>query len=362
MRSWYRAAVALTVGIAACGRPAPPPEEAPARSEEGVSVAESSPLRAKLKVAPVEAREVRPRLLAPATVEANPALLAKVTPPVTGQVKQLLVRQGELVRKGQPLFRLDAPDLVAARADFLRARAVLVQAEKSLTRQKDLLEHAVAAQKDVEDAQAAYDIAHEDVRRAEVRLKLLGIDSNALEDPLTVRSPLAGQVLSLATAPGEFRNDATTPLLVVADLSSVWITANVPERDVEKVHVGDEASARVAAVPNREFKGKVLFIENLLDPDTRTVKIRIQFDNPEAHLKPGMFATVSFLGRPAPAIVVPTTALLVADTNYVWLEKKPWTFVRRPVVLASQDRDTAVVASGLSAGDRIVVQNGALLQ
>jgi cobalt-zinc-cadmium efflux system membrane fusion protein len=327
-----------------------------------IAVAKGSPLRDKVQTEVVERRLVRPHFLAPASVEADPSRLAKIAPPMTGQVRQLLVHQGELVEKGQPLFILDAPDLVTARADLLRARTVLVQTEQALRRVQDLLEHSVAAKRDVEEAEAARNVARDDVRRAETRLHLLGINSGDVDAPLIVRSPLAGQVLSLATSPGEFRNDPTTPLLVVADLSTLWVTANVPERDVDRVHANDEASVRVAAFPTREFVGRVLFIENVLDPDTRTVKVRIQLQNPGALLKPGMFATVTFLGSPVETIVVPTTALLVADGTFVWVEKAPWTFAKRPVRIASQDRDSAVISAGLQPGERIVIRNGALLQ
>ena len=205
-------------------------------------------------------------------------------------------------------------------------------------------------------------MARDDLKRAEVRLRFLGIDSGEREAPLTVRSPLAGQVLSLVTSPGEFRNDSTTPLLVVADLTSLWVTASVPERDIEKVHVGDAAQIQVVACGERDMKGRVLFIENVLDTDTRTAKVRIQLENRDLRLKPGMFATVGFEGTPVPALVVPTTALFVGETaSYVWVEKSPWSFVRREVELGAQDRDTAVVAKGLASGERIVLKNGALL-
>jgi membrane fusion protein, heavy metal efflux system len=356
-------ALALT-GIAACKRHESPQASAaePPTSPGAIVVPETSPLRGKIQTNVVAARPVRSTFLVPASIEADPGRLAKVVPPLVGQVRRLLVRQGELVTKGQPLLVLDAPDLVTARADVLRARTVLVQTEQALRRAQDLLEHSVAAKRDVEEAQAARDVAREDLKRAETRLRLLGIQSADVEAPLVVRSPLNGQVLSLATAPGEFRNDPTTPLLVVADLSTLWVTANVPERDVSRVHAHDEASARVAAFPNHEFPGRVLFIENVLDPDTRTVKVRIQLNNPDALLKPGMFATVTFFGSPTSSIVVPTTALLISDGTFVWVETAPWTFIKRPVQIASQDRDNAIVSAGLKPGERIVVRNGALLQ
>jgi cobalt-zinc-cadmium efflux system membrane fusion protein len=357
--------LALTlVGSAACKRqesPQPGAAEEP-KPQNAIVVPQASPLRTKIQTELVEPHPVRSTFEVPASIEADPGRLAKVVPPLTGQVRQLLVRQGELVTKGQPLLVIDAPDLVTARADVLRARTVLVQNEQALRRAQDLLEHSVAAKRDVEEAQAAHDVARDDLRRAEARLRLLGIQSADVEAPLVVRSPLNGQVLSLATAPGEFRNDPTIPLLIVADLSALWVTASVPERDAGRVHPHDDASMRVAAFPNREFLGRVLFIENVLDPDTRTVKVRIQLENPDALLKPGMFATVTFFGSPSSSIVVPTTALLISDGTFVWVETAPWTFTRRPVQIASQDRDHAVISAGLKPGERIVVQNGALLQ
>src|SRR5271169_45617 len=240
-------AAASVLSSAACQRSAEASRPSvPAASDDGsLGLAEDSPLRQKLVVTAVEIREVRPQLLAPGTVEADPARLAKVVSPLTGQVKRLLVRQGELVTKGQALLVMDAPDLVAARADLLRARSVFVQADHAYRRTQDLLAHAVAAQRDLEEAETSFAVARDDLERATQRLRLLGVDSGALDAPLTVRSPLSGQVLSLATAPGEDRNDSTTPLLVVADLTNLWVTANVPERDMEKVRVGDAARIQV---------------------------------------------------------------------------------------------------------------------
>jgi len=343
--------------------PAPQASTSAGAAPTTVVVPSDSPLRARLQISVTAAKPVRSELVAPASVEADPGRLAKVVPPLAGQVKQLLVRQGETVRKGQPLIALDSPDLVAARADFLRAQAVKVEAEKALRRQQDLLAHAVAAGHEVEEAQAAFDVAAQDLRRAQLRLGLLGADSTALDAPLTLRSPLSGQVLSLATAPGEFRNDLTAPLLVVADLAHLWVTASVPERDAERVHTGDEAAVRVAAFPDRELIGKVLFTENFLDPDTRTLKVRIQLENADGLLKPGMFATVVLRGAPTVAVVVPSAALFVDDRGpFVWIERLPWTFERRPVQVRAQQRDSVVVAGGLSPGERVVVTNGALLQ
>ncbi len=346
--------------------PAPAREDTARGSSPDVTLLDAgSPLLAKLHVDAVQRKEYRPRLVAPATIDADPSHLAKVAPPLTGQVRQLLVRQGEMVRKGQPLFVLDAPDLVTAQADYLRARAVKTQAEHALRRQQDLFDHLVAAKHELEEAQTDFDIAGEDLVRARKRLEMLGINVSATHDadtaPLTVTSPLAGQVLSVGTAPGEFRNDSTTPLLSIADLSHVWVSASIPERDIARVQVGQSARVQVAAFPESHYAGTVQTIENLLDPDTRSMKVRIQLDNSDLRLKPGMFATVTILGSAEPAIMVPTSALLTGDKPVVWVERAPRTFTRRTIELGAQTADQAVVLSGLEPGERVVTQNGALL-
>jgi multidrug efflux pump subunit AcrA (membrane-fusion protein) len=155
-----RAAVLVCVVLvlgSGCGRNRPAAQNATSDTgldDGSITISEGSPLRGKLKLETVESRPVRSRLLAPASVEADPARMARIVPPLAGQVKQLFVRQGELVTKGQPLFVLDAPDLVTARADFLRAKSVLVQAENALRRQQDLFEHAIAAKQASADATA----------------------------------------------------------------------------------------------------------------------------------------------------------------------------------------------------------------
>jgi cobalt-zinc-cadmium efflux system membrane fusion protein len=173
---------------------------------------------------------------------------------------------------------------------------------------------------------------------------------------------MAGSVIDLTVAPGAFWNDATAALMTVADLRTVWVTAGVPEKDTALVAKGQPVDVAFAAYPGQLFKGEVLFVSDVLDPDTRRTKVRIAFANPDARLKPGMFATASFHAPARRAAVVPTSALLVKDdANQVLVEVAPWTFVPRKVEIAFQQGDQAVLISGVTAADRIVVKGGVLL-
>lgn len=333
------------------------------RTEGDYVVPEASPLRERLHVEVAATQEVHSQLVTPATVEAQPSRMAKISPPLPGRVVKLFVRFGDAVAVGAPLFTLDSPDLVSAQTDYLKAKSGFAQSERNLARQKDLVDHGVGAQRDLEQAQTDRDNAQSELDRATMRLRLLGIGPGGVGGPLTVRSPIAGRVIDLATAPGQFQTDLTIPLMVVADLSSVWITAGVQEKDIRRVHAADDAVVALAAYPGEPIKGKVLFVGDLLDPETRTIKVRIELPNPDGRLKPGMFATVTFSDKARTEVVVPTAAVVMhGDKSSVFVERSPWRFERRDVDVGEQIGDHIVVTRGLEAGARIVVANAVLLQ
>jgi cobalt-zinc-cadmium efflux system membrane fusion protein len=314
-------------------------------------------------VGPVRIEKISTRLVVPATVESDPARTAKITPPLAGRVVKLFVRFGASVKKDEPLLTIDAPDLVAAQTDYLKARSALAQANRTLGRQRDLQQHGIGAQKELEQAETDEEVATGELERAQVRLKLLGSDAGQLGKPLVVRSPIDGRVVESAVAPGEFHNDQNAVLMTVADLTTVWVTASVQEKDIRRVHPAEDATAAFAAYPGETFPGRVLFVGDLLDPDTRTIKVRIAFSNTDARLKPGMFATVTFTATALPEVVVDTDALvLIGDKTYVFVETGPWMFQRRVVETGQTQGKIAVVTKGLSQGERVVMQNAVLLQ
>ncbi|MFO0608499.1 MAG: efflux RND transporter periplasmic adaptor subunit [Polyangiales bacterium] len=352
--------------LAGCGR-APSGHavepESTRRRGEAIEVLAASPLRSRLVVEPARLEPVRRTLEAPAQAEADPSRIARIAPPLPGRVVQLFVRFGDTVTAGQALLTLDSPDLVTAQTDYLRARSALAQAERTLARQQDLVDHGIGARREVETAATDRDLARSELDRAALRLRLLGVDAAAVGRPLVVRSPIAGRVVEFGVAPGEFRNDPAQPMMTVADLSTVWVTADVQEKDIRRVQAGEEASAAFAAWPDARFRGAVLFVGDLLDPTTRTIKVRVALDNRDRRLRPGMFAAVTFTERAAPEVVVPTTAVvLLGDASYVFVEAAPWVFARRRVTPGAQLADRTAIADGLRAGERVVTRNAVLLQ
>jgi membrane fusion protein, heavy metal efflux system len=338
---------------------------APVHQGNRVTVPVGSPLASRLQVEGVQRTTVQRQVEAPASVEADPARYARILPPLSGRVLQLFVRPGDAVKKGQKLLTIDAPDFVTAQTDYAKSRSVLSQSDRALVRQQDLAAHGIVGQKDIDQARTDRDSALSDLNRTKERLQLLGMDPDKTElgSPLIVRSPLTGKVLEVSTAPGEFRNDPNGPLMALADLSTVWVTANVQEKDIHFVHRGDPVSASFAAYPNETLRGKVLFVADVLDPDTRTAKVRVAFDNEDGRLRPAMFATVILKTWDTSELTVPTSALVMAgDHTTVFVQLGPNTFEQRTVQTGEQQGGRTIIKGGLQAGERVLIREGALLQ
>jgi cobalt-zinc-cadmium efflux system membrane fusion protein len=334
------------------------------REGQRVSVPEGSPLRGKLVIEPVADRDVERTLVLPAVVEADPARLVKVAPPLAGRVTQLMVQMGERVAAGQPLVVLDSPDLGTAYADHDRAKVVLDMARKTRDRFRELTKIGGAATREAQQAETDYVSAEVELQRAEARLHQIGVEADNTNKTrmVTVVAPLAGSIIDLGVAPGTYWNDANAALMTVADLRTVWVTANVPEKDTTRVSKGQSVEVTLPAFPGETFRGQVLFVSDVLDPDTRRTKVRIAFDNPDIRLKPGMFANVSFIAPPQRLPTVPTSALILKnDVDRVFVEVAPWTFEPRPVEMAFQQNGAAVIRSGIVAGDRVIVRGGVLI-
>jgi cobalt-zinc-cadmium efflux system membrane fusion protein len=369
-------AIGLALGIAADRsffapkiESAPRPEAgqtAPAFSRVGdrIVVPEGSALRARLGVAAVEMTEVAHKLVLPAIVEADPARTVKVLTPVTGRVTDLKVQLGARVVKGQELAVIDSGDLQQAYSDDEKARAQLKLTKQALDRTLLLEKTSAAAVKDREQAQSDNAQAQSEFDRSELRLRSIGVSFEQKDAMrlLSLKSPVSGSIIDLQIAPGAVLNDATAAVMTIANLDTVWVTANVPEKDTALVANDQPVDVTFPAYPDRTLRGTVLFVSDVLDPDTRRTKVRIAFENPNKAFKPGMFATAAFIAPRLSRLVVPTSALLmINDTTSVFVEVADWAFERRNVEIEVQEGATAVVTSGLGPGDRVVVRGGVRL-
>lgn len=339
----------------------------PALVHEGalLRVAQASPLAKALAVAPVASESVAAPMLLPAVVEADPAHLVKITTPLAARVVSLRKQLGDAVQAGEVLLVIDAPDFAQASADAAKAQAALTLAGRSLARQRELDQAELSARRDLEQAQSDYDQAASEAARASARLRQAGAQGNvkdgAVDGKLAVRSPIAGRVVELAAAQGAYWNDASAPLMTVADLSTVFVSVHAQEKDLSQVYAGQAASVKFDAYA-APLSGQVRYVGDMLDADTRTVKLRIPLANRDGRLKPGMFAVATLQGRTHTAIVAPMTAIVQSGfASRVFVETRPWVFAAREVRLGAQNGEQVEVLAGLKEGERIVVKGGVLL-
>ena len=351
--------------LAGCAKPTPaaiPQTQATHLDDGSIAVDKMSPLRQRLQIAPVLEQDIATQTDAPGSIEAMPEKMVKITPPLAGRITRLQRALGDSVKAGDPLFTLDSAELSAAYADDSKAKSALLQARQELQRQKTLFEAEITARKEYESAQGTYDQAASDAQASADKLAQYGAGARGSRRDYVLRSPIAGSVIAMDGAQGGYWNDINAPVMTVADLSTVWLSANVAERDLAQVAVGQTARITVDAWPGKAFEGKVAYVGAVLDPETRTVKVRVAIDNRAATFKPGMFAQALFSGASRRAILVPASAVLQSGpSTRVMVERGPLRFAPRTVEVGASHGGQVEILAGLKAGERIVVKEGVLL-
>ena len=224
------------------------------------------------------------------------------------------------------------------------------------------MEHGVGAQKDLEEAEANQELMRKEYENSVSELKTFGVDSEqaAMGQAFKLCSPVAGEVVQYSAVIGQFVKDGSAPLAIVAELSTVWVVAQVKERYIGDIHTNDEVEVRTDAMPDSVLvSGHVYHIGELLDEDTRSVQVIIACNNKDRILKPGMFSTIRFIHAASPSIIIPAKAVLQEqDFSYVFVEIVPDKYVRRRIVTATAGENTLIVKSGLKEGENIVVEGG----
>jgi cobalt-zinc-cadmium efflux system membrane fusion protein len=359
-------AVLLTHGFGLL-RPPARPDDAPAwsvRQGDKIVVPEGSPLRARLSVAAAVAVPVNPRLVLPAMVESDPARTATVIPQLGGRVVDLQARLGDRVAKGDVLLVIDSADLAQAYDDYDKAADAYNLTQKNLSRQTQQSKIGTASDRDLDQARSDNSQAEAEFVRARAHLNLLGapIDSRGPARRLIVRAPFSGSVTSLSVTPGTMINDPTAPLMTIADLGVVWVTALAAEKDLAAIAKDQDAEVHLAAYPDRTLHGRVSFVSDVIEADSRRNKIRIAFGNRDYALKPNMFATVTLIGAAQTQVVLPSSSLLMNnDRTSVFVATAPWTFERRSVDPLLEEGPSVAIRSGIQPGEQVVIKGGILL-
>ena len=322
---------------------------------------------------PIETLALRPQadvINATGTVEFNGDRTSRILPPVPGQVQNLRANVGDNVRHGDVLFEISSRDVTAAIGDHLSAHKDLDLSEKTYNMTKDLFDHQAASRIALEQAESDLAKNRQKVQQTDEALKVLGIDVSTVDagdrvpSRIQVRAPIDGTIIERTVTNGQFVGSDTAPLITLADVSSVWVTADIFERDLRKVAVGQKADVTTNAYPDDRFSAEVSRIGSTVDSQTRTAKVRFLVLNTGRRLKPGMFINAALqLTSAGDALTVPSTALFVEEGHsYAYLEAQRGVFERREVTTAAGGVERVRVTNGLSKGDRIAAGNVLLLR
>jgi cobalt-zinc-cadmium efflux system membrane fusion protein len=300
--------------------------------------------------------------------------VAHVFSPVSGRVTEMYAKLGERVKKGQPLAAIQSPEIGQAVSDVHKAEANLAAADHDYKRQKDLEQQHAAATRDVEAAEDRFRQAKAELERAEANARLFRTGSlNSVTQTYTLASPIDGEVLTRSVTAGmevsgQYSGGTAVELFTVGELNRVWALGDVYEVDVPRVKKDSPASIEVVAYKNKLFEGKVEWIQHVLDPVTRTAKVRFSFDNPGGALLPEMYGTVHIQVDERKALALPRGAIVrLGDTRVVFVmagaspQDGRLRFQRRPVDVDDDADKWLPIKHGVDEGMQVVTKGAVLL-
>jgi cobalt-zinc-cadmium efflux system membrane fusion protein len=322
--------------------------------------------RAGIVVAPVTSGRTATDLRLPGAVAPNAYRQVVVTPLVAGRVTKVGAALGDRVRRGQTLAEIYSPALAEAQTRYVSARAMLDAHDRELQRTQKLVEIGAASRQELEKTHAEHAAQTAAVESARSQLELLGVSASALDTmarahnvsaTITVPAPIDGVVTERGLNVG-LNVDTATKLFTIVDLSTVWVVADLYEKDFARVRVGSEATITTSAHPGSGLHGRVSYIDPQVSADTRTAKVRIEVPNTSGELRLGMYADVvvaGVSGTSGPRI--PRTAVQnVGDRTVVYLAnpREPGKFVEREIRLGAISGEQFEVVSGVQPGDIVV--------
>jgi cobalt-zinc-cadmium efflux system membrane fusion protein len=370
---------AITLGPAGCGSGPGDTESKMTSYSTGQTKADTAELftlppeqLAHIQVVAVEKSKVPRVLRLTGAVAYNAFKTTPVFSAVGGPVQEILAEPGQNVHAGQTLLTVTSPDYSAARSAYLKAVSTFQLADKNYERSKDLYEHKAIAERDLQQAESDRAQAQADQQSAEDALRALGIrdpESLVKEPPKTtgqipVPAPVAGQIVERLVGPGQLLQAGSTQCFTISDMSTVWVLVNVYQNDLAFVRIGDNVDITTDAYPDK-FHGRISYIADALDPNTRTLQARIITENPGYKLKKDMYVTATVhAGALANALTVPDASVLRDTENqpFVYVQVASNQFARRLVKVGDSQDGRTLVQDGLKEGEHLVGDGSLFLQ
>jgi cobalt-zinc-cadmium efflux system membrane fusion protein len=360
--------------LSACGRGEQPPRSDAATvqpAKKGTAPVEAQP---RVETTIVEFSPSHQALTLSGKVAYGEDRYSRISSPLQGRVVEVRAHLGDRVKSGDVLLIVDSPDIAHAYSEYVKEDSELQYATRAQELAKDLYENKAMPLKDLKQAENELVKARAEFRRAKERLLSLRIPAEELTKPLDrqkitsrfeMKSPLTGVVVERAVTPGQsVGGDASQVLFTVADLDMLQVLADLYERDLALVKEGQFAVVNVEAYPGVDFPATVAAIGDIVDPITRTIKVRAWVNNPDHKLKPEMFVRLHLrVGESTPLLTIPREALLeIEEKQYVYVVEGANQYVKREVKVSTITGDHVQVLEGLTPGERIVIKGVVLIQ
>ncbi|WP_310628744.1 efflux RND transporter periplasmic adaptor subunit [Limnohabitans sp.] len=347
--------------LSACQKATTPEAEKKVNDAMRVSVPES--LKAQIQTAEVTSQDMSDTLRVAGQIDFDEQALTRIGASVTGRVTQINAQLGQVVNKGGTLALINSSELSGSQLAYLRARSEKELHRRNVERAKTLFSADVISAAELQRRENEFEIASAETRAAQDQLRVLGVSAAAIErlaatgkidSVASVVATIKGVVVERKIAAGQVVQPSDV-LFAVADLSRVWAVAQVPEQQISQVKVGQSVSIEVPALADEKLVGKLIYVGQTVNPDTRTVLVRTELDNTSGRLKPSMLASMLIESAPVPRVVVPITAVVRQDeVDHVFVEESNNYFRLIPVKLAAEQNGQRVVLEGLKPGMRIV--------
>ncbi len=385
---FYRKSLVLLAAlilIAGCGGPADETGDRGAdgavRQEKALSgepgaglihIREDSLERAGIVVEKVRKRPLPMKASFSGVVSVDETRIAHVGPRIQGRAVEVFANLGDYVKKGQPLAVIDSPEIGEAQSQYLKARTRFSIAEKSYERAKIILKGKVISTGEFQRREGEYLSARTELKAAEDRLHILGMSEkeiaaigreHTIDSKVAIYAPLSGKVIERHLTLGEVVEPVKS-IYTIADLANLWVIAEIPERDIPRVRKGQRVEVSVLPYPDKVFPARITYVADLIDSETRMVKVRAEVKNTGGLLKPRMFAAVTIAAPEKERVLaVPEGAVQREGARtVVFVKKAPGVFEKRTVKLGQGSGGYHQVLAGLSEGEPIVVKGAFILK
>ena len=352
---------------------AEPPPAAAATGARPLALSPAARARNPVKVAPVELAKVSGDVQVVGTVTFHDDHFAVVGPLVPGRISRVSVGVGDKIKRGQVIAEIESSDVGQARAELVSAKARFAAADANLKRETDLAEKKISSSREQELARAQWETEQAGVRAAIMRLRAIGLSQGDIEEAgkhdlggrVPMRAPISGTVIERKVTLGQAVERATDAFKI-ADTTHVWVSLDLYEKDLSRVHVGQEVEMRTDSLPGETYRGRVAFIVPVIDEATRTAKVRLEFPNPNGALHAGQLVTARIVADTRLAtnevLAVPRSAIEQVEGKTVVFVKAGEAFERRNVLLGTSGGDRVEVRKGLNPGEMVAVDGAFLLK